>query len=114
MTTALTQPWAERLAWTLLHFIWQVTLLAAIYTLARLAAGSSTARTRYAMACAALLGMAVSPAATYWWLARSGIAASSIAFSARAASSKSSEPKRCERTAVGKRGSRHGRVVCIA
>ena len=76
MTTALTQPWAERLAWTLLHFIWQGTLLAAIYALARLAAGSVTARARYAMACAALLAMALSPAATYWWLARSGIAAS--------------------------------------
>ena len=76
MTTALTQPWAERLAWTLLHFIWQGTLLAAIYALARLAAGSLTARARYAMACAALLAMALSPAATYWWLARSGIAAS--------------------------------------
>ena len=55
MTTALTQPWAERLAWTLLHFIWQGTLLAAIYSLARLATGSLTARARYAMACAALL-----------------------------------------------------------
>ena len=76
MTTALTQPWAERLAWTLLHFIWQGTLLAAIYALARLAAGSLTARTRYALACAALLAMALSPAATYWWLARPGIAAS--------------------------------------
>ena len=76
MTTALTQPWAERLAWTLLHFIWQGTLLVAIYALARLAAGSLTARARYAMACAALLAMALSPAATYWWLARSGIAAS--------------------------------------
>jgi len=65
MTTALTQPWAERLAWTLLHFIWQGTLLAAIYALARLAAGSLTARARYAMACAALLAMALSPPATY-------------------------------------------------
>jgi beta-lactamase regulating signal transducer with metallopeptidase domain len=76
MTTALTQPWAERLTWTLLHFIWQGTLLAAIYALARLAAGSLTARARYAMACAALFAMALSPAATYWWLARPGIAAS--------------------------------------
>jgi len=76
MTTALTQPWAERLAWTLLHFIWQGTLLAAIYAVARVAAGSVTARARYAMACAVLLAMALSPAATYCWLARSGIAAS--------------------------------------
>src|SRR5450432_3519762 len=76
MTTALTQPWAERLAWTLLHFIWQGTLLAALYALARVAARSLTARGRYAMACAALLAMALTPAATYWWLARSGIAAS--------------------------------------
>ncbi len=78
MTTALTQPWDERLAWTLLHFIWQGTLLAAIYALARLAAGSLTARARYAMACAALLAMTLSPAATYWWLARSGSAASPV------------------------------------
>ena len=76
MTTALSQPWAERLAWTLLHFIWQGTLLAAIYALVRLAAGSLTAHARYAMACTALLAMALLPPATYWWLARSGIAAS--------------------------------------
>ena len=76
MTTALTQPWAERLAWTLLHFLWQGTLLAALYGLVRLVAGRTlTARTRYAIACAVLLLMAVAPAATYWWLAGASVPA---------------------------------------
>lgn len=76
MTTALTQPWAQRLAWTLLHFLWQGTLLAALYALARLAGGRGlAARARYAMACASLLAMALAPAATYLWLARSAATA---------------------------------------
>lgn len=76
MITLLNQPWTERLGWTLLHFLWQGILVAALYALARaLAGGRMSARGRYAIACAALLAMTAAPALTYWWLGDSGQAA---------------------------------------
>jgi bla regulator protein blaR1 len=39
MITLLNQPWTERLGWTLLHFLWQGILVAALYALARALAG---------------------------------------------------------------------------
>src|SRR5215469_2510894 len=76
MITLLNQPWTERLGWTLLHFLWQGTLVAALYALARaLAGGRISARGRYAIACALLLAMTAAPAITYWWLGNSGQAA---------------------------------------
>ena len=76
MITLLNQPWTERLGWTLLHFLWQGILVAALYALARaLAGGRMSARGRYAIACAALLAMTAAPALTYWWLGNSGQAA---------------------------------------
>jgi len=76
MITLLSHPSTERLGWTLLHFLWQGTLVAALYALARpLAGGRISARGRYAIACAALLAMTAAPAVTYWWLGTSGHAA---------------------------------------
>lgn len=76
MITLLNQPLTERLGWTLLHFLWQGILMAALYALARaLAGGRISARGRYAIACASLLAMTVAPALTYWWLGNSGQAA---------------------------------------
>ena len=76
MISLLNQPWTERLGWTLLHFLWQGILVAALYALARaLAGGRISARGRYASACAALLAMTAAPAFTYWWLGNSGQAA---------------------------------------
>ncbi|HEY2014336.1 MAG TPA: M56 family metallopeptidase [Bryobacteraceae bacterium] len=76
MITLLNQPWTERLGWTLLHFLWQGILVAALFALARaLAGGRISARGRYAIACASLLAMTVAPALTYWWLGNSGQAA---------------------------------------
>jgi beta-lactamase regulating signal transducer with metallopeptidase domain len=73
MITLLNQPWTERLGWTLLHFLWQGILVAALYALVRaLAGGRISARGRYAIACASLLAMTAAPAATYWWLGNSG------------------------------------------
>jgi hypothetical protein len=72
MITLLNQPWTERLGWTLLHFLWQGILVAALYGLARtLAGGRISARGRYAIACASLLAMAAAPPLTYWWLGNS-------------------------------------------
>ena len=76
MITLLNQPWTERLGWTLLHFLWQGILVAALYALVRaLAGGRISARGRYAIACASLLAMTAAPALTYWWLGNSGQAA---------------------------------------
>jgi len=76
MIALLNQPWTERLGWTLLHFLWQGILMAAIYALARAWAGPRiSARGRYAIACASLLTMTLAPAVTYWWLGNSGQAA---------------------------------------
>src|SRR5262245_65988218 len=76
MITLLNHPSTERLGWTLLHFLWQGILVAALYALARaLTGGRMSARGRYATACAALLAMTAAPAVTYWWLGASGHAA---------------------------------------
>src|SRR4051794_2736617 len=73
MITLLNQPWTERLGWTLLHFLWQGILVAALYGFVRaVAGGRMSARGRYAIACASLLAMAAAPALTYWWLGNSG------------------------------------------
>ena len=58
MITLLNHPWADRLGWTLLHFLWQGILVAALYAVARALAGDRiSARGRYAIACASLLAM---------------------------------------------------------
>jgi beta-lactamase regulating signal transducer with metallopeptidase domain len=76
MITLLNHLPTERLGWTLLHFLWQGLLVAALYALARAAAGGRMSpRGRYAMACAALLAMTAAPVVTYWWLGTSGDAA---------------------------------------
>jgi len=62
------QPWAQRLGWTLLHFVWQGTAIALLYALIRGLTGRTLpARARYALACVALAAMALAPAATYLW-----------------------------------------------
>ena len=49
------QPWVERLGWTLVHFLWQGSLIAALYAGARKAVNRiSSPNTRYLLACAAL------------------------------------------------------------
>jgi beta-lactamase regulating signal transducer with metallopeptidase domain len=71
MTLALTQPWVVRLGWTLLHFLWQGTLIAIVFAVARaLLSRALTAHGRYRMACATLGGMTAAPVLTYLALAR--------------------------------------------
>ena len=55
----------ERLAWTLLHFLWQGAVIAAVYAPVR--AFANRPNTRYLLGCAALLAMFVAPVTT--WLA---------------------------------------------
>jgi uncharacterized protein (TIGR03435 family) len=58
MQLLASQPWVERLGWTLLHFLWQGTLVAALYAVAR---RSARPNTRYILACAALTAMLAAP-----------------------------------------------------
>ncbi|HEX9011747.1 MAG TPA: M56 family metallopeptidase, partial [Holophagaceae bacterium] len=59
------EPWAQALGWSLLHFLWQGALLGALtWGLLALLRGAS-ARTRYALACAALLLMVAAPVLTF-------------------------------------------------
>ena len=60
------QPWVERLGWTLLHFLWQGVLIAAVYAAIRKwMAHSAGPHARYLLACAALAGMAAAPLITW-------------------------------------------------
>jgi beta-lactamase regulating signal transducer with metallopeptidase domain len=69
------QPWVERLGWTLIHFLWQGVLISAIYAAARIwVANSSSPKTRYILACVALAAMMAAPLVT-WSLMRSSNAA---------------------------------------
>ena len=64
------QPWVERLGLTLLHFLWQGFIVAAIYAAARKWRGRNNGPNgRYLLACAALAAMAIMPLIT-WMLLR--------------------------------------------
>jgi uncharacterized protein (TIGR03435 family) len=56
------QPWVERLGWTLVHFLWQGALIAGLYSAARRCARPNT---RYILACVALSAMAAAPLITW-------------------------------------------------
>jgi len=69
------QPWVERLGWTLVHFFWQGVLLVALYAAARRwILNSSRPDTRYILACVALAAMIAAPLVT-WGLMRPSDAA---------------------------------------
>lgn len=55
----------ERLGWTLLHFLWQGGLIAALYAAARRCARASVPNTRYLLACGALVAMLAAPLVTW-------------------------------------------------
>jgi len=60
------QPWVERLGWTLVHFLWQGLAIAVLYAAARRAiAAKASPNTRYLLACAALAAMMAAPLVTW-------------------------------------------------
>ena len=60
------QPWVERLGWTLIHFLWQGALIAALYAIARRQLKpSQTPQLRYLLACVALIAMIAAPIVTF-------------------------------------------------
>ena len=64
------EPWVERLGWTLVHFLWQGLSIALLYAAARrVMARTSSPNARYLLACAALAAMMAAPLAT-WGLMR--------------------------------------------
>lgn len=58
-------PLVERLGWTLVHFVWEGAAIAALLALALWLTKRDSARTRYALACAALAVLAVAPVLTF-------------------------------------------------
>jgi beta-lactamase regulating signal transducer with metallopeptidase domain len=65
-TTIFHQAWVARLGWTLLHFLWQGALVAALLSVARGLPGHRPgARFQYAAACLALAVMIAAPFATF-------------------------------------------------
>ena len=70
------QPWVERLGWTLVHFLWQGILIAALYAAARKwIANSPRPNTQYILACAALAAMMAAPPVTWGLMSPSDTAA---------------------------------------
>jgi beta-lactamase regulating signal transducer with metallopeptidase domain len=62
--TILTDPIFQTLGWTLLHFIWQGSLVAALYALLAIWLRDSSSNLRYGAACLAMLLMLAFPIAT--------------------------------------------------
>ncbi len=58
----------QRLGWTLLHSVWQFTLVAILLSALLVALRRSSANTRYLTACIGLVAMLTTSMATYWWL----------------------------------------------
>src|SRR6185437_4822994 len=55
--------WVSELGWTLIHFLWQGAVIAAVYSVARIF--SKNPQARYLVACAALALMIAAPVATF-------------------------------------------------
>ena len=64
----LTQPFAQRIGWTLLHSLWQITAVAVLLMIAAGVLRKRTANIRYLIACVALLLTVILPAATFMLL----------------------------------------------
>jgi uncharacterized protein (TIGR03435 family) len=77
------QPWVERLGWTLIHFLWQGLAIAVLYMAARRGvARTSSAHAQYLLACAALAAMMAAPLVT-WGLMRPSDASPDAAYRIR-------------------------------
>src|SRR5713226_3968719 len=74
------QPWVERLGWTLVHFLWQGLSIAVLYAAARRGvARTSSPNARYLLACAALAAMMAAPLVT-WGVMRPSDASPDVAY----------------------------------
>jgi len=66
----IARPQALTLAWSLLHFLWQGALVAALFAAVNSLMARSSARARYTAACAALVLMLAMPLMTARVLAK--------------------------------------------
>src|SRR5579872_7058599 len=83
MQVLSSQPWVERLGWTLVHFLWQGLSIAVLYTAAlRGVLRRSSPNARYLLACVALAGMMAAPLVT-WGLMRPSDASPDAAYRIR-------------------------------
>lgn len=64
LETLLAQPFMQSLGWTLIHFVWQGTLIAVLFAGVRTLFKHHAASVRYALACGALLLLMALPLAT--------------------------------------------------
>ncbi len=64
-TTLLQADWAERMGWTLLHSLWQIAAVAAVYAIAAFSLRNRSADSRYVLGCVAILAMLGLPMGTY-------------------------------------------------
>ena len=81
MTMFLSLIWIRQLGWSLLHFLWQGTVIAALYALIRyLPARSASAHSRYLLACGALAAMAAAPLITFFAIPQAADAAPRISW----------------------------------
>jgi beta-lactamase regulating signal transducer with metallopeptidase domain len=73
MDALLTQPWVARLGWTLVHFLWQGTIVSILYAAIRGLLGHwLSAPRRYVLACLTLGTMTVAPLITFLLIANEG------------------------------------------
>src|SRR2546428_3064699 len=61
----LAQPLAPRLGWTLVHFLWQGSAIAALFAMAQVALQKRSAQARYLAGCFALGLMVLAPFVTF-------------------------------------------------
>ena len=62
--------WAERAGWTLLHSLWQIAAVAAVYAIVAMLLGRRSANSRYLLGCVAIFFMLGLPVGTYALLSR--------------------------------------------
>lgn len=65
VTAFFAEPWVERLAWSLVHFVWEGAAFASFLVVALALARRRSAGFRYVMACLTLGAMALAPLATF-------------------------------------------------
>jgi uncharacterized protein (TIGR03435 family) len=92
MQVLSSQPWVERLGWTLLHFLWQGLAIAVLYAAVRRGvARISSPNARYLLACATLAAMMAAPLLT-WELLRPSDVSSGAAYRIRSTHLAASTP----------------------
>ena len=64
LATAISQEWVESIGWVLVHFVWQATLIGVSTMLVLRVGRAASAQFRYAVSCAGLFLIAVTPIAT--------------------------------------------------